>query len=274
MVSRNGNVMDRQYPELSILPHHLKAQTAILDGEIAALDERGVPSFELLQRRINVAEASAIATLARNHPVVFFAFDLLYLDGHDLRGVPLIERKRLLKEVLNPTTSSATRSTSTATGRSCSKPRKQQGLEGIVGKRATSFYESRRDSDWVKYKVTTSDSFVLCGFTEGRARPLRRAGAGDLRSRQAEVGRQRRHGLRSQDDAGDPRKARAAGDRQSARWSPTRTCPSKDVTWTRPELVCEVRFANWTDDGRLRAPVFAGSSSRYRSLGMRRADGR
>ena len=102
MVSRNGNVIDRQYPELSILPHHIKAQTAIVDGEIAALDERGVPSFELLQRRINVADASAIATLARHHPVVFYAFDLLYLDGRDLRGVPLIERKRLLKEVLKP----------------------------------------------------------------------------------------------------------------------------------------------------------------------------
>ena len=64
MVSRNGNVIDRQYPELSILPHHIKAQTAIVDGEIAALNERGVPSFELLQRRINVADASSVALLA------------------------------------------------------------------------------------------------------------------------------------------------------------------------------------------------------------------
>src|SRR6185369_9845673 len=74
MVSRNGNVIDRQYPELSILPHHIKAKTAIVDGEIAALNERGVPSFELLQRRINVAEASSVALLSRHHPVVFYAF--------------------------------------------------------------------------------------------------------------------------------------------------------------------------------------------------------
>ena len=102
MVSRNGNVIDRQYPELSILPHHIKARTAIVDGEIAALNERGVPSFELLQRRINVADASSVALLSRHHPVVFYAFDLLYLDGRDLRGLPLTERKRLLKEVLKP----------------------------------------------------------------------------------------------------------------------------------------------------------------------------
>ena len=102
MVSRNGHSMERQYPELSVLPHHIEATSAILDGEIAALDPRGLPSFELLQRRITVADASAIATLARKLPVVFFAFDLLYLDGRDLRGLPLIERKRLLKEILKP----------------------------------------------------------------------------------------------------------------------------------------------------------------------------
>ena len=89
-------------PELSILPHQVQARQAIIDGEIAALDSHGRPSFELLQRRINVAEASAIARLARSHPVVFFAFDLLYLDGRDLRGEPLIERKKLLKEILKP----------------------------------------------------------------------------------------------------------------------------------------------------------------------------
>jgi bifunctional non-homologous end joining protein LigD len=86
MVSRNGNTMDRQYPELSILPHQVRARQAILDAEIAVLDPRGVPSFELLQRRITISEASAIATLARNHPVVLYVFDLLYLDGYDLRA--------------------------------------------------------------------------------------------------------------------------------------------------------------------------------------------
>ena len=118
MVSRNGNAMDRQYPELSVLPHQMRARQAILDGEIAALDAQGLPSFELLQSRINVADASAIATLSRNHPVVIFLFDLLYLDGRDLRGEPLIERKRLLKEILEPDEIIRIPITSRATARS------------------------------------------------------------------------------------------------------------------------------------------------------------
>jgi len=167
MISRNGNRMDRQYPELAILPHHINARQAILDGEIASLDARGVPSFEQLQRRITVAEASQIATLARHQPVVLFLFDLLYLDGYDLRGVSLLERKKLLKEVLKPSDVIRYSEHFVGNGKALLEAAKQQGIEGIVGKRAASFYESRRGSDWLKYKVLNSDSFVLCGFTKG-----------------------------------------------------------------------------------------------------------
>ena len=168
MVSRNGRNIDRQYPELSILPHHVKAKTAILDGEIAALDDRGLPSFELLQRRITVGDASSIALLARKTPVVFFAFDLLYLNGRDLRGIPLIERKRLLKEVLAPGDLVRYSDHFAGNGPELFAAAKAQGLEGIVGKRANSFYESRRTADWVKcedHRIV--GSFVLCGFTQG-----------------------------------------------------------------------------------------------------------
>src|SRR5262249_46548606 len=154
MISRNGNPMDRHYPELPILPHHIDASTAVLDGEIAALDARGVPSFERLQSRINVSEASTIATLARKDPVVFFAFDLLYLDGYDIRGLPLIERKRLLKEIVKPGEMVRYSDHFTGNGPAILEAIKSQGLEGIVAKRRQSAYESRRTSDWCKYKVT------------------------------------------------------------------------------------------------------------------------
>ena len=114
-----------------------------------------------------MADASSVATLARHHPVVFYVFDLLYLDGHDLRGAPLIERKRLLKEVLQPNDVVRYSEDFTRRAELCSRRRKQQGIEGIIGKKASSFYESRRSGDWVKYKVHSSDSFLLCGFTEG-----------------------------------------------------------------------------------------------------------
>jgi bifunctional non-homologous end joining protein LigD len=256
MVSRNGNVIDRQYPELSILPHHIQAQTAIVDGEIAALNERGVPSFELLQRRINVADASSVATLARHHPVVFYAFDLLYLNGRDLRRLPLLERKALLKEVLKP--NEVVRYSEHFTdGRALFEAAKQQGVEGIVGKKASSFYESRRSGDWVKYKVHSSDSFLLCGFTEGE-----RDHFGAL-----VLGIQDDGKLRWAGNVGtgfDRKTMKMIYDKlaplaiKACPLEPDKNLPKKDVTWVRPELVCEVKFANWTEDGRLRAPVWVG----------------
>lgn len=257
MITRNGNLMDRQYPELSVLPHHLKASTAILDGEIAALDNRGLPSFELLQSRINVAEASAIATLSRNLPVVIFLFDLLYLNGRDLRGEPLIERKRLLKEILQPNDVIRYSEHFPGTGVELLEAAKVQGLEGIVAKRANSFYESRRTSDWVKFKLVTTDEFVLCGMIKGEREPF-----GALA-----LGIYDRGKLKWAGNVGtgfDRKKM----DTIHARLLPlvTETCPleyekdlpKKGVIWTRPELVCEVRFSNWTDDGKLRAPVWIG----------------
>lgn len=256
MVSRNGNEMVRQYPELSILPHHVAAGAAVLDGEIAALDSRGLPSFELLQRRINVADPASIAALARSSPVVFFAFDLLYLDGYDLRGLPLIERKRLLKEVLKPGELVRYSEHFAGNGPGLLQAAKEQGLEGIVSKRANSIYESRRTSDWVKWKLLTSSEFVVCGFTKGE-----RDVFGALVLGVYDHGKLVWAGNVG---TGFDRKMIEA---IHARLVPLATpkCPlepdknlPRDVTWTRPELVCEVRFSNWTEEGRLRAPVFVG----------------
>ena len=256
MVSRNGHAMDRQYPELSILPHHVEATTAILDGEIAALDPKGLPSFELLQRRINVVEASSIATMARKDPVVFFAFDLLYLDGYDLRGLPLVERKRLLKEIVKPGELVRYSDHFTGNGPALLEATKAQGLEGIVGKRAASFYESRRTADWCKWKVTNSAEFVLCGFTKG-GRDLFGAlvlGVYD-KGKLIWAGNVGTGFDRKMMETIHAKLARLAI--AKAPLEPDKNLP-REVTWTRPELVCEVKFSNWTEEGRLRAPVFLG----------------
>jgi bifunctional non-homologous end joining protein LigD len=256
LVSRNGNSMERQYPELSILPHHVNAKSAILDGEIAALDDKGLPSFELLQHRITVADAASVAAMARNRPVVFFAFDLLYLDGYDLRGLPLAERKALLKEILKPGELVRYSDEFAGNGQELYEAAKLQGLEGIIGKRAGSLYESRRTSDWVKWKIHTSAEFVLCGFTKGD-RDLFGALVLGIYDRGKLV-------WAGNVGTGFDRKMMEA---IHSRLTPLATpdCPlepdrnlPREVTWTRPELVCEVKFSNWTDDGRLRAPVFLG----------------
>src|SRR5579863_9971146 len=257
MFSRNGNAIDKQYPELSILPHQVRAKQAIIDGEIAALDPQGRPSFELLQRRINVAEASAIARLARSHPVVFFAFDLLYLDGRDLRGEPLVERKKLLKEILKPDDVIRYSEHFDTNASELLAAVKQQGLEGIIGKRAQSRYESRRSSDWVKWKVVDSADFVICGYTEGDrhglgALVLGTRGPGGKLTWAGNVG--------TGFDAAMVKTLFAKLAPLVTKQSPleaARGLPRK-VVWTKPELICEVRFANWTEEGRLRAPVFLG----------------
>jgi bifunctional non-homologous end joining protein LigD len=257
MVSRNGNLMERQYPELSVLPHHVKATAAILDGEIAALDDRGLPSFELLQSRINVADASAIATLSRNKPVVIFLFDLLYLNGRDLRGEPLLERKRLLKEILQPTDTIRYSEHFPGTGAELLEAAKAQGLEGIIAKRASSFYESRRTSDWVKFKLVSSDEFVLCGMIKGEREPFGALALGIYDKGKLKWAGNVGTGFdRRKMDAIHERLAPLATEKCPL--EPEKDLPQKGVIWTRPELVCEVRFSNWTDDGKLRAPVWIG----------------
>ncbi len=261
MVSRNGNPMDRQYPELSVLPRHIDATTAILDGEVAALDARGLPSFESLQSRINVADAASIAALARKMPVVFFAFDLLYLDGYDLRGLPVVERKKLLKEVVKPNDLIRYSDHFVGNGPALLEAARAQGLEGIVGKRAASVYESRRTSDWCKWKITNSAEFIICGFTKGErdlfgALVLAVYDRGNL----VWAGNVGTGFDRKMMEAIHARLAPLAADQSPlpvVEKNPPREI-ARGVTWVRPEVVCEVKFTNWTEEGRLRAPVFVG----------------
>jgi bifunctional non-homologous end joining protein LigD len=257
MITRNGNAQDAQYPELSVLPHHVKAKTAILDAEIVALDDRGVPSFERLQQRINVADASAIALLRRHHPVVLYVFDLIYADGQDLRGKPIEERKAMLQALLEPSDTIRLSETFEGDGSALLQAVKAQGIEGIIAKRRGSFYESRRGKDWVKYKVEDTDSFILCGFTEGARDHF---GALILGAYQGAK-------LKWAGNVGtgfDQKLMKAIHTKlvplaiETCPLEPEKGLPKKDVTWVRPEVMCEVRYSNITDDGKLRAPVFVG----------------
>ena len=190
--------------------------------------------------------------------MVLFVFDLLYLDGFDLRGVPLTERKRLLKEVL--VTSDLIRYSEHFEGHGAEllEAAKQQGIEGVIGKRASSFYESRRGADWVKFKVTESDSFVLCGFIKGErelfgALVLGIYDGGKLTwAGNVGTGFDRKMMQTIHDKLAPLAVAKCP-------LEPDKLLPKDAVTtWTRPELVCEIKFSNWTEDGHLRAPVWVG----------------
>lgn len=256
ITSRSGIRCEKQYPELAVIPHYVAAREAILDGEIAVLDERGAARFSLIQPRISQHDPNAIAHLVRSRPVVYFVFDLLYLDGYDLRKVDLIERKRLLAELI--TESSVLRISSHFEGRGeeLLEAARENGLEGILAKRARSNYESRRSSDWLKIKVNQQQEFVICGYTGGDRDFFSSLVLGVWSGKRfAYVG-----------CVGTGFDYKTIADIH-ARLQPlvtskspfaTRVDIARDVTWVRPEVVCTVKFLNWTPDHRLRAPVFEG----------------
>ena len=165
ITSRSGLRCERQYPELAVMPHQVAARQAILDGEIAVLDEKGVSRFHLIQPRIANADPNSIAHLARSTPVVYFAFDLLYLDGYDLRGVALAERRELLQAVVAPGGVLRISEVFPGAGDELLEAAREHGLEGVVAKHASSVYESRRSREWVKIKIVGEQEFVIGGFT-------------------------------------------------------------------------------------------------------------
>ncbi len=253
---RKGTPIDRQYPELSVLPHSVKASSAILDGEIAAVDENGRPSFERLQPRIMATDPSAVAALARSRPVIFFAFDLLYLDGDDLRNVALEDRKRKLAEVLVPSAIATISEHFSSDPVALLAAARAQGLEGIVAKRLSSRYQQSRSKEWVKVKINHEQDFVLCGFTLGErdyfgslvlgvydGGTLKYAGnvGTGFDRKMMELIYSKLHAL----ETNEPQ---------------VTVVPAlpQPIVWTKPELVANVKFLEWTNEGRLRAPVFVG----------------
>ncbi len=256
LVSRTGHSCEKQYPELSVIPHYVAAGQAILDGEIAALDDKGVAHFELIQPRIAQSDPNAVSHMARSRPVVYFAFDLLYLNGYDLRQVALIERKQLLESILTPTAVLRYSEHFPGAGDAMLQAARETGIEGLMAKRAQSRYESRRSSEWIKLKIVQRQEFVICGFTAGERDHFGALVLGLYDKRKlvwaGNVG------------TGFDQKAlaflRQKLDPLTTPHSPFSDAPKvgRDVTWVKPELVAEVKFANWTGEGRLRAPVYLG----------------
>jgi bifunctional non-homologous end joining protein LigD len=164
--SRSGLPCERQYPELAVIHHSIAAQNAILDGEIAVLDAQGVSRFHLIQPRIANSDPNTVAHLVRSTPVVYFVFDLLYLDGYDLRNVDLAKRRELLEAVVTPGPVLRVSEAFPGAGTEMLDAARETGLEGIIAKHASSCYESRRSRDWLKIKIVSQQEFVIGGFTE------------------------------------------------------------------------------------------------------------
>ncbi len=257
--SRSGNRCERQYPELAVIHHQVAARQAILDGEIAVLDEKGVSRFHLIQPRIAITDPNTIAHLVRSTPVVYFVFDLLYLDGYDLRQVDFIRRREVLKSIVTPgPVLRISEAFPGDDGEALLDAAREAGLEGILAKRAGSCYESRRSREWLKIKLVNRQEFVIGGYTQPQ-------GSRDYFGALV-LGVYRNGKLHWVGNAGtgfDQKMLRHIHSLLQPLITAecpfaVRPNPDRGMTWVAPELVCEVQFANWTQDDRLRAPVFLG----------------
>jgi bifunctional non-homologous end joining protein LigD len=252
--ARSGADITGRYPELASLPTALSVRQAVLDGEIAALDAHGRSDFERLQERMHVRAPAE--NLVSRVPVVFFAFDLLYCDGYDLRRSPLIERKQLLKRLLHTSEKFRFSDHQLQHGRELFELARDTGLEGIVAKRLDSPYVSERSMNWVKLKVTKTLDAVVGGWTAPRttAIPLGALLLGLYRGKK----------LRFIGHVGTGFNGRKLQELSlKLKKLASSSCPfdavpetNQNPSWVSPDLVARVKFSGWTQENALRHPVF------------------
>jgi bifunctional non-homologous end joining protein LigD len=250
LTSRNGKDLTERFRDVArAVVHAVRTPSAVLDGEVCALDESGKARFESLQ--------SGAGRL------ILMVFDLLVLDGEPVHRRPLAERRRLLEDVLDATSDVVRLSPAFEDGPALLEAATAQGLEGVVAKRADAPYRpGRRTPEWQKLKLRLEDDFPIVGFTRGTGR---RAKLGAL-----VLGRRDADGLHWAGNVGsglgdgDVDSLLAVLRPLSRPTSPLVETPrmarvrAADVTWVEPKLAAEVTFAERTREGRLRAPVFLG----------------
>jgi bifunctional non-homologous end joining protein LigD len=263
LVSRNQNDLTSQYSELHDLPKLVRAKTAILDGEVAALDEQGRASFSLMQQRTGIRSGGRRAAARLDVPVVYYVFDLLYVDGYDLRRVALEDRKQALVGIVGTGEFVRHSEHFPERGIALFEAAKQQGLEGILAKHRGSHYEERRGREWLKIKITQTVDCVIGGYTDpegsrqyfgsvvlglynepGQLIHVGQAGTGFTQATLKEIWQV----------------LKPLETKRSPFYGPVE---ATNVHWVKPQRVAEIKFTEWTHETaeggmKLRAPVFMG----------------
>jgi bifunctional non-homologous end joining protein LigD len=254
LLTRREQDWTERFKSIAAAAKKLPVNEAFLDGEVVALDEQGRSNFQRLQNFMKGSEASSL---------IYFAFDLLHLNGRDLRGMPLESRKQLLEELLPTDAEQAIRYSPhwTEQGESLYRQCCRSGLEGIMSKRRHQPYRSDRGRDWLKIKCMQSQEFVIGGFTEPAGS---RIGLGALLLGVYDHEGQLRYTGRvgTGFNENSLRQLRARLDKITRSTTPFADPPrGRDATgvhWVEPRLVGEVAFSEWTEDNLLRHPSFHG----------------
>jgi DNA ligase D-like protein (predicted ligase) len=253
LLSRTGRRLDRSYPEL-VDALEVDGPDLLVDGEIVAF-KRGHTSFERLQQRMGISDPER----ARRSPVAvyYYLFDLLELDGRDIRPLPLLERKALLRDAVDFRGHLRYTTYRREAGEAAFRSACERGWEGVIAKRADSPYVATRSRDWLKLKCAYGQELVIGGWTapkgsrqhlgallvgyyeHERLRYAGKVGTGFNRGTLAELAR---------------RLSRLARDSPPFELGG----PPRGAHWVEPELVAEIGFAEWTRDGKLRQPRYQG----------------
>jgi bifunctional non-homologous end joining protein LigD len=256
LLTRNANDATQTFPEVARAVRALPYDGLVLDGEVVCLDESGRPSFDQLQKRGRLTHGSEIRRAAVDYPATYFVFDLLGFEGFDLRSLPLIERKALLREVLPEAGALKYTDHVEARGEAFYEGLMDLRLEGMVAKQAAAPYRTGRSSEWLKVRADKTDDFVVVGFTQPKGS---RSGFGALHVADFVDGLLTYAGrMGSGFTAAQLEPIRVA--LESAR-RPDPACvgpvpTGSDTVWIEPAVVCEVRYKEITGQGLLRQPVF------------------
>ncbi len=253
LLSRNGNDLTQRFSGVArALGHAARSPNCVVDGEVCALDEAGRPSFSAMQQG------------KPGTPIVYEVFDVLEIDGRPVLDLPLRERRERLEELLDTRDKTVQISGAFDDGEALLTAAQEQRLEGVMAKkRASRYAEGRRTRDWLKVKTHGEQEFVIVGYTKGEGRRARSFGSLVLAVNDGGT-------LRWVGNAGTGFTEKTIAELLAAleplrvEKSPLAVVPKMakvrkaDVEWVRPQLVAEVKFAEWTHDGHLRAPVFLG----------------
>jgi bifunctional non-homologous end joining protein LigD len=259
LLSRRGLDQSAQFPEIVAALQDQVLDDLVLDGEIVAHDQTGRPSFNALQNRAQLKGEREIAVAQTSAPCVLYVFDVLHLCGMNLRAADYRSRKRYLGQCVLPSQHLQILPATEADGEKFYAAALETGFEGVVAKARDSRYETGvRSPAWLKIKATQSGEFLVCGYTVGKGDRARTFGALFLgyRDQSGELVPAGRVGSGFDEDSLGVLAARLKS--LEAKHHPFAREPAVDVpvVWIKPELLAEVKFAEWTPDGSLRAPVF------------------
>lgn len=264
LISRNGNEMRSRFPDVADAIKQLPIEECVIDGEVVALDEEGRSSFQLLQ---------SLDMEIQKAPVRLYVFDLVQLNGKSLIKLPLIARKELLAKVCE-NVGDPIRYSGEIPGdaRSLLAEVQRRGLEGLIGKQRDSVYEpGRRSGAWIKLKCVNEQEFVIGGYTppagsrkhfgailvgyyqKGRLLFAGKVGSG-FDSKSLSILHRK---FREQERAGCP--FADLPSKEKGQWAQSITpAMMRKMHWIEPAFVAQIKFAEWTRDGKLRQPVFLG----------------